>query len=214
MAYPGCRVVWPSRALPPGRAWFCVTCGVTPICRHSFTKSRVSNPLSPPTVTAFVPGTCSSITRAASALGPCRSPETLPRPRSARCDSPPTDSRCNSISTPSPRPCAPAAPRDRSSTRASRSTAARRESYRGIAGIVRRRRWLFVLGLKAFRARPSLQQRTVDGEMLVAGQTLGPRLLHHPRQKLLGHVGFQQAVAILGEHGRVPHLIIGVQVSV
>src|SRR6266566_7870788 len=40
--------------------------GVTPRCRHSATKSRVSKPLSPPTVTGFVPGICSSITSAAS----------------------------------------------------------------------------------------------------------------------------------------------------
>ena len=32
--------------------------------------------------------------------------------------------------------------------------------------------------------------------MLVRGQTLGPRLRHHPRQELLGHVGFQQPVAV------------------
>lgn len=34
--------------------------------RHSFTKSRVSNPLSPPTVTACVPGSFSSMISAAS----------------------------------------------------------------------------------------------------------------------------------------------------
>jgi hypothetical protein len=32
--------------------------------------------------------------------------------------------------------------------------------------------------------------------MLVRGQTLGPRLRHHPRQELLGHVGFQQPAAV------------------
>src|SRR5215469_8550753 len=39
---------------------------VTHRFRHSLTKSRVSNPLSPPAVTVFVPGICSSITSAAS----------------------------------------------------------------------------------------------------------------------------------------------------
>jgi hypothetical protein len=47
--------------------------------------------------------------------------------------------------------------------------------------------------------------------MLVRGQTLGLRLLHHSRQKLFRHVGLQQAVAVLGEHGRVPYLVIRVQ---
>jgi hypothetical protein len=51
---------------PPGRAWFCATCGVTRKLRHSFTKSRVSNPLSPPTVTGCAPGSFSSMTSAAS----------------------------------------------------------------------------------------------------------------------------------------------------
>src|ERR1700720_2168543 len=59
---------------------------------------------------------------------PSRWPGTLPRPRSDHCDSPPTDSPCNSTSTPCLRLCAPATPRDRSSIRAFHSTAARRES--------------------------------------------------------------------------------------
>src|SRR5262249_4885162 len=42
--------------------------------------------------------------------------------------SPPTDSRCNSTSTPCPVLCAPTAPPDQSSTHASRSIAARPES--------------------------------------------------------------------------------------
>src|SRR5260370_600547 len=39
-------------ALPPLRPVFCATCGVTLMFRHSRTKSAVSKPLSPPTVTA------------------------------------------------------------------------------------------------------------------------------------------------------------------
>src|SRR5215469_7377757 len=64
--YPACRVVRPSIALPPGRAWFCATWGVTCRCRHSFTKSRVSNPLSPPTLTGCLLGSFSSMISAAS----------------------------------------------------------------------------------------------------------------------------------------------------
>src|ERR1700758_5549607 len=55
-------------ALPPFRCKFCATCGVTPKWRHSVTKSRVSKPLSPPTVTCFSPGICSNITSAAFVL--------------------------------------------------------------------------------------------------------------------------------------------------
>jgi hypothetical protein len=56
---------------------------------------------------------------------------------------------------------------------------------------VARRPILFAL--KAFQTRPRFQQRTIHGEMLVGSQTFSPRLLHHPRQKLLGYVGLQQA---------------------
>ena len=61
---------------------------------------------------------------------PCRWPETLPRPRSVRCGSPPAGSRSNSTSTLCPRLCAPAARRDRFSMHASHSTSAPRESSR------------------------------------------------------------------------------------
>src|SRR5450755_1970526 len=66
MAYPACCVVRASIALPPGRSRFWATCGVTFKFLHSATKSAVSYALSPPTVTCFVPGICSSITSAAS----------------------------------------------------------------------------------------------------------------------------------------------------
>src|SRR5580693_9843380 len=51
---------------PPRRPRFCATCVVTRRFRHSCTKSRVSNPLSPPTVTGRMPGSFSNITSAAS----------------------------------------------------------------------------------------------------------------------------------------------------
>jgi len=47
-------------------------------------------------------------------IPPFRWLKRLPRPRSIRCGSPPTDSRCNSASTPFPRSCVPAGRRDRS----------------------------------------------------------------------------------------------------
>jgi len=83
--------------------------------------------------------------------------------------------------------------------------------YRGIARIVGRSRRLLVLCLKTLRPRPRLQQRAVHRETLVRGQALGSRLPHDMHQKLLGHVGFQQAIAVLGEHRRVLHLVVQVQ---
>jgi hypothetical protein len=91
------------------------------------TNPWASKPLSPPTVTGCVPGSFSNIINAASRSA-SRSPGTLPRPRSARCGSRRADSRCSTTSTSYPRLCAPAAPRDQSSIRASHSTVARRES--------------------------------------------------------------------------------------
>jgi len=50
----------------PRRPRFCATCGVTCRLRHSSTKPNVSNPLSPPTVSGYVPGGLSIMTSAAS----------------------------------------------------------------------------------------------------------------------------------------------------
>src|SRR5438094_632014 len=60
-----CRVVRLSMALPPRRPRFCATCGVTRMFRHSRTKSAVSKPLSPPTVTRPFSGMSCSISSAA-----------------------------------------------------------------------------------------------------------------------------------------------------
>jgi hypothetical protein len=56
---------------------------------------------------------------------------------------------------------------------------------RGIARIVRRRQQLFFLRLKALRARPSLQQRTIHSKAFVAGQPFAPCLLDRLRACLL-----------------------------
>jgi len=64
MTYPTCCGVRASIALPPGRARFWATCGVTLKFRHSDTKSAVSYALSPPTVTCLVPKICCSIASA------------------------------------------------------------------------------------------------------------------------------------------------------
>jgi hypothetical protein len=36
-------------------------------------------------------------------------------------------------------------------------------------------------------------------------------LLYHQRQKVLGHFGLQQTVAVLGEHRGIPHCIVQIQ---
>src|SRR2546427_3030131 len=211
IAYPGWRAVRPSIALPPGRAWFCATWGVTRRFRHSATNPRVSKPLSPPTVTGFVPGICSSITSAAS-----RSAVPLATNTSASTISP------LRFSTNRFPPVAQLGLLPITFARQLRLGIGLRfmrlirpplaaKVHRGIAGIVRRRRRLSLFRLKALETRPGFQQRAVDREVLVGSQTLGPRLLHHLRQELLGHVGLQQPVAVLGEARRIPNLLVQVQ---
>src|SRR5258708_22996221 len=86
---------------------------------------------------------------------------------------------------------------------------------RGISRIIRRRRTLLVLGLKTLRAGPGFQQTSVYREVLVRGPSLPSGLLHNQRQKVLGHFGLQQTVAVLfakmlvptymGQFGKGPH---------
>ncbi len=47
--------------------------------------------------------------------------------------------------------------------------------------------------------------------MFVGGQPLSPRLRYHARQKLPGYICLQQAVAVLGEGGRVPDFVVRIQ---
>ena len=58
-------------------------------------------------------------------------------------------------------------------------------------------------GLKAFQTRPGFQQRTVHRSAR-RWLTPFPALARPPATKTPCHVRFQQAVAILGEGGRVP----------
>ena len=125
-----CRVVRPSIALPPVRRRFCATCGVT--------RRVAALGHKPARVKPFV-ATHRHRLRSRDLLQHHQGRvsfrrsvglETLPPPRSVRCGSPPTGSRCNSAWTPCRHFCAPAEPQDRSSMHASRSTSARRESSR------------------------------------------------------------------------------------
>ena len=73
-------------------------------------------------------------------------------------------------------------------------------THPGISRIVRWRRIGFVLPLKTLQTGPRFQQRVVHREVLVRHPSLLSRMRHHPRQKLLRHLGLQQAVAVFGEH--------------
>jgi hypothetical protein len=69
----------PTRA-PAAPPRFCATCGVTPRCRHSATKSRVSKPLSPPS--PVFPPESAPASPAPRRAPRSRWPQTLPHLRS------------------------------------------------------------------------------------------------------------------------------------
>jgi hypothetical protein len=54
-----------------------------------------------------------------------------------------------------------------------------------------------------------LNQRAIDGEVIVAHEALG--LLVHRREKPLRHLALQQPVAVLRKHGVVPHRVVHAQ---
>ena len=66
-----------------------------------------------------------------------------------------------------------------------------------------------VLLAEALLRRPGLDQRAVDGEVLVAHEPLC--LLVHGREKLLRDLARQQPVAVLREHGMVPNRVVHAQ---
>jgi len=66
-----------------------------------------------------------------------------------------------------------------------------------------------ILGAEALVRGPGLDQRAVDGEVIVRHESL--RLLVHRREKLLRHLAVQQPVAVLREHGVVPHRVVHAQ---
>jgi len=120
--------------------------------------------------------------------------------------------RCNSTWPPCPHLYAPVALRDRFSTRAFRSSVAHHDNPP----------WDFrdplaEANLSGSCAENSshwahaFQQTPVHAEVLVRGPPLFSCLLDNQRQKILGYFGFQQTVAVLGEHRGVPHFIVQIQ---
>src|SRR5262244_712815 len=148
-------------ALPPRRARFCATCGVTHMFRHSRTNSAVSNPLSPLTVTRPVPGTSCSM---AIALGGARGFPHQARHNQAMAilhQQVPAVAQLGLLA------CAFA--REQRFGIAFRFVRLVRtlltvKIHRGISWIVRRRRTLLLLGLKTLHAGPRFQKRAVHRE--------------------------------------------------
>src|SRR5271169_1770998 len=65
-----------------------------------------------------------------------------------------------------------------------------------------------VLRAKALQARPHLQQRAVDREVLARQQPFDLVLRQHRGQKLGRHIALQQPVAVLGEGRGIPHWVL------
>jgi hypothetical protein len=83
------------------------------------------------------------------------------------------------------------------------------EVHGRIAGIIRGNLSVrSVLTLEALQARPGLYQRPVHREMLVGGQTTLPSLGQHLLKKQDGDVAPQQTVPVLGEHRRIPDVVV------
>src|SRR5450759_381303 len=80
-----------------------------------------------------------------------------------------------------------------------------------IATGIRAGRFIIVDRPEALVARPGLDQRAVDGEMLVAEQTSRARLAKHGLEEALGDLPPQEPLAVLGEHRHVPNRVLDAQ---
>jgi hypothetical protein len=80
------------------------------------------------------------------------------------------------------------------------------EIVRTIAAVSRLAR--AILRAEAFRARPSLQQRAINREMLARQQALDLVLREHRDEKLARHLASQQPVAVLGEGRGIPYRVL------
>src|SRR5512132_188437 len=65
-----------------------------------------------------------------------------------------------------------------------------------------------VLRPEALQARPRLDQRPINREVLVREQPLDAGIVEHGSEELRRDLAVEQPVAVLGEHGHVPHLLI------
>ena len=81
------------------------------------------------------------------------------------------------------------------------------EVHCGVTPLARRP----ILGLEAPVSGPSLDHRSIHREVVVGKQLGGTGLRQHLIEGGLGNLAFQQLVAVLGEHGQVPHRIVDVR---
>ena len=63
-------------------------------------------------------------------------------------------------------------------------------------------------GVHALRQRPRLDERSVDGEVLVGGHLRVLCPVPYPREKRSRNVGSHQPISILGERGVIPRHVI------
>jgi hypothetical protein len=77
------------------------------------------------------------------------------------------------------------------------------EVDRRVAWIAIRGKWLPILGLEALQTGGRLDQRAVQGEVLVGEQPPRVRPANHLVEELLPDFVLQETLAILGEDGRV-----------
>ena len=77
----------------------------------------------------------------------------------------------------------------------------------------RRVRRRAVLRLEALVRRPRVQQRAVDGEVIRRDVAAQLRLAHHSGEELVRDLVLQQALAVLGERGRVERRLIDAHVQ-
>src|ERR1700730_16494326 len=80
-----------------------------------------------------------------------------------------------------------------------------------VTGIVGRGLLVVSFALETLMSSPGLDQRAVDGKMLVREEALDTRLSEHRVEKALRYLGHQQTLAVLGEDGHVPHRIVDVE---
>src|SRR5512147_3322560 len=81
-----------------------------------------------------------------------------------------------------------------------------------LAVAARRRRCArAVLRPEALQARPCLDQRAVDREMLVRKQPRDAGIVEHGGEELARDLAAQQPVSVLGEHADVPHLLVNAE---
>src|SRR5215470_621435 len=76
--------------------------------------------------------------------------------------------------------------------------------------------WCFItttFPLETFQPCCRLNQRSIDGEVLVAEQPVSSRLLKHLLEKRLGNVALDKSLTVLGERRRIPNVIVHSQTN-